>query len=82
MLDENLLLDLPTGRSEGMTVYEGKGGSGSASDFVSHLIAFNSIAPQTGAFGPCLPAERNLSAILDALSRSRGRCHPQGRSAA
>ena len=26
MLDENLLLDLPTGRSEGMTVYEGKGG--------------------------------------------------------
>ena len=26
MLDENLFLDLPTGRSEGEAVYEGKGG--------------------------------------------------------
>ena len=36
------------GRSEGMTVYEGKGGGGSGyqhSYFVSHLIAFDSIAP-------------------------------------
>ena len=31
-------------RSEGMTVYEGKGGSGSHSYFVSHLIAFDSTA--------------------------------------
>ena len=35
-----------------------KGGSGSASDFVSHLIAFDSIAPKTGAFGPCGRAGR------------------------
>ena len=41
----------------------GKGGCGSASDFVSHLISFDSIAPQTRAFGPCGRAERNLSAI-------------------
>ena len=41
MLDENLFLDLPTGRSEGEAVYEGKGGYRSASDFVSHLIAFD-----------------------------------------
>ena len=55
------------GRSEGMTVYEGKGGMQiSASDFVSHLILFDSIAPQTRAFGPCGRAERNLSAIPDA----------------
>ena len=36
----------------------GKGGCGSVSDFVSHLIAFDSIAPQTMAFGPCGRAER------------------------
>ena len=40
-----------------------KGGCRSASDFVSHLIAFDSITPQTGAFGPCGRAERNLSSI-------------------
>ena len=40
MLDENLLLDLPTGRSEGMTVYEGKGEI-PASNFVSHTISFD-----------------------------------------
>ena len=34
------------GRSEEMAVYEGKGGCRSASDFVSHLIAFDSIAPR------------------------------------
>ena len=56
----------------------GKGGCGSASDFVSHLIAFDSIAPQTRAFGPCGRAKRNLSAILDALSRSRGALSPAG----
>ena len=36
----------------------GKGGCRSASDFVSHLIAFDSIAPQTGEFGPFGRAER------------------------
>ena len=36
----------------------GKGGCRSASDLVSHLISFDSIAPQTGAFGPCGRAER------------------------
>ena len=39
-----------------------KGGCRSASDFVSHLIAFDSIAPQTRAFGPCGRAESFLSA--------------------
>ena len=63
----------------------GKGGCGSASEFVSHLIAFDSIALQTVVLGPCGRAERNLSAIPDALSRSRGAlspAHPQGRSTA
>ena len=46
----------------------GKGGCRSASD-LSHLIAFDSITPQTGAFGPCGLAERNFSAIPDALTR-------------
>ena len=40
------------GRSERRAAYEGKVGVRiSASDFVSHLIAFDSIAPQTGAVG-------------------------------
>ena len=55
-----------------------RGDADQASDFVSHLIAFDSIAPQTRAFGPCGRAERNLSAILDALSRSRGALSPAG----
>ena len=37
-----------------------------------------SSAPQTGAFGPCGRAERNLSAIPAALSRSRGALSPAG----
>ena len=31
----------------------------------------------TGTFGPCGRVERNLSAILDALSRSRGALSPR-----
>ena len=49
------------GRSEGMTVYEGKGGVQiSASDFVSHLIAFDSITPRPkpGHSGRACRAER------------------------
>ena len=34
-----------------------RGGADQASEFVSHLIAFDSIAPQTRAFGPCGRAE-------------------------
>ena len=55
-----------------------RGGADQASEFVSHLIAFDSIAPQTRAFGPCGRAERNLSAIPAALSRSRGALSPAG----
>ena len=71
----------PETPDQGLTVKQfmrGKGGCRSASDFVSHLIAFNSITPQTGAFGPCGRTERNLSAILDTLSRSRGALSPAG----
>ena len=46
------------GRSGTPLFTRGKGGCRSASDFVSHLIAFDSIAPQTGEFGPCGRAER------------------------
>ena len=53
------------GRSEGEAVYEGKRGCRSASDFVSHLIAFNSHRWRCaqkdtagGDFGPCVPGRK------------------------
>ena len=66
------------GRSEGMTVYEGKGGMQiSASDFVSHLIAFDSIAPRPkpGHSGRVDGPKGNLSVIP-------GRLEPQPSGAA
>ena len=68
------------GRSEGMTVYEGKGGSGSDSDFVSHLISFDSTAsrPKAEHSGRVDGPKGNLSGIPDALSRSRGALSPAG----
>ena len=60
--------------------YEGKGGCESASDFISHLIAFDSIAPRLKArySGRVDGPKGNLSAIPDALSRSRGALSPAG----
>ena len=57
-----------------------KGGCRSASDFISHLISFDSIAPRhkPGHSGRACRAERFLSAIPAALSRSRGALSPAG----
>ena len=61
------------GRSERRAAYEGKGGMQiSVSDFISHLISFDSIAPQTRAFGPCGRAEREPFGHTRRPSRSRG----------
>ena len=53
---------------KGMAVYEGKGGCRSASDFVSHLISFDSIAPcpKPGHSGRACRAEgnRGIRAVL------------------
>ena len=66
------------GRSEGMAIYEGKGGMQirSYSDFVSHLIAFDSIAlrPKPGHSGRACRAEREPFGHT-------GRLEPQPRGA-
>ena len=68
------------GRSEEMGVYEGKGGCRSASDFVSHLISLDSIAPRPkpGHSGRACRAEGNLSAIPAAWAVVEGAESPAG----
>ena len=72
------------GRSEGMAVYEGKGGMQirSYSDFVSHLIAFNIIAlrPKPGHSGRACRAEREPFGHTGRLEPRRLSLIPPGRA--